>query len=219
MAAHSVLLVHSDDCGWTDLRQTLALMPDVQVVGEATTTSAAMGLARRRKPSVVIAATRLAGASAFPLLTELRLELPAATKIMIIGSRLDVAEMDHLADLRIAAHLLWSDLTLDVLRHCLATVFAADIVAVSRSVAETFVAAQCHPPAKPEPAIVLDEREQTVLRHLVHGRTRQAIAEMEPMGKSTVGRTIRSLEDKLGARKTVTLAWKAGKLGLPNDEG
>ena len=45
MQRRTVLLVPSDDCGWTDLRRALAALPDVRLVGEATSARRALDLA------------------------------------------------------------------------------------------------------------------------------------------------------------------------------
>ncbi|HEX5503784.1 MAG TPA: hypothetical protein VFW96_14265, partial [Thermomicrobiales bacterium] len=127
----TVLLIASGDCGWDELRAALGALPDVRVVGEAMNAAQARYLVAEHRPALVLAAPTLDGASALPLLGELRRELGPRGKLVVLAARFTPREQAMLAALDLAGHLLWRDLSTKSLPHCLAALLTADVVIAS----------------------------------------------------------------------------------------
>ena len=109
MLARTVLTVRSDHPKWAVLRSALASLPDVSLVGEATTVDEARAAAARSRPEMIISDVRVEGISAIPLLTDLRIMLPDAL-IAVFADRYVEEDVIWLAPLGITGYLLWDDL-------------------------------------------------------------------------------------------------------------
>lgn len=164
-----VLLVHSDDFGWTELRRILESMENVEVVGGAVTPRAAIRLAERLAPDVVISAPHVDGEPTLSMLVELRGHIVPSSKIIVIARRLDPETLLDLAELGIAGHLLWSDLSPGTLRHCLAVVILDDIVVASRGIADAFLEARRGSPRDDITTVHLSDRELALLQKTRRG--------------------------------------------------
>ncbi len=213
MLPRAVLLIPGNEVGWTDVRTTLRAMTTVRVVGEATDADDVLRLVADAPPRVILAAKTVGGAPTLPLLTEIRRHAPA-TRLLIFASHYTTAELAAFAALVTSGCLLWSDLTVPVLRDCLAAVLEGDVHISSQSAVDAFMET-VRDPARLHPAeIYLTERERAVLRHLAAGRTQKQIAGAEGMSERTVKRIVASLEEKLDVPSQFSLGVRAAQLGL-----
>lgn len=142
MQRRTVLLIRSQELGWTELRLVLQSMNDVRVVGEATNAARGIELAILLNPDVIIAAAELEGTSLLPLLIDLHRSACATSRIILLASQLHPHELVAIDDVDFVGYLLWSDLSSETLRLCLAAVIVGDFVVASRAVAKAFIEAQ-----------------------------------------------------------------------------
>lgn len=208
MRQRTILLISSGDCGWTDLRLALGTMAEVRVVGDVRGARQAIQLATTLRPDVVIAAARVEEASALPLLRELYQDLPTS-KIIVLATSFDPADLMALDEISITGHLLWSDLSSETLRHCLAAMIASDII-----VASPALAAQRGPAPSRTASVPLSKRQRAILGRLAEGLTHHQIAQVEPLSLRTVERVVADLQQKFDAPNQFVLAKKATQLGL-----
>ena len=217
MQRRTVLLIRSDACGWDDVRRALDGHPTVAVVGEAMSAHQAVDLAGAQKPNVILSAERIAGVSTLSLLVGLRTRLAPGSRIVVIASRFNPAELDGFAEIGVAAHLLWRDLSTETLGHVLTAVIQGDIVMASRDVASAYLAARRMTLNSHMPPVSLTAREWAVLRCLSHGHTHQQIAVEERISRRTVERVVATLMIKLDAVNEFMLGWKACHYELIDD--
>jgi DNA-binding NarL/FixJ family response regulator len=214
MRQHKVLIISSHEFGWGDLRTTLQSMEGVCLVGETTTIRLAINLATLCRPDVIISAAILEENSALPHLIELRCNLPPATKFIIFTSRIIPTDFLALEVLGIAGYVLWSDLSLEVLPHCLAAMISGEIVLGSQTVVKALSNAWSRSPRRSDGPMHLSERERNVLQRLAEGLTHEQIARVEPLSLRTVERSVAALEARLDAPNQFVLGLKAAQLGL-----
>jgi len=210
----TVFLIPSDDLGWNDVRATLQVMPEIEVVGETPTAREAIEAIISRRPDVVISTMIMEGTSTLPLLATLRREYCLASRIVVFASCFDQYQLAALADIDVAGYLLWRDLSCKTLRNCLAIVLGGDINVSSHAAVRAFVEAKRQSPFPQVQMARLTERERTILQRLADGLTQEQIAKSECISPRTVKRVVASLELKLDASCLFVLATRAMRLGL-----
>lgn len=164
MREKTILLISSDECGWTDLRAALQSMANVRVVGDTRSAVEACHLATIFAPAVIIAAATVEGAPARPLLFALHQTLPTS-KIIVFAARLEPDGGVPLNEAGITGYLRWSDLSSEALRPCLAAMIAGDVIVASPAVVQALIAAPYQRS--------LGDRQQAILRRLAEGLTPQ----------------------------------------------
>jgi DNA-binding NarL/FixJ family response regulator len=214
MQRRPVLLIPSDDCGWAGVRLALAAWPDLRVIGEATTAAHGVELALLLQPDIIIAAAELEGTAMLPLLSELHRTACARSTIILLASQPRPADPAAIERVEIAGYLLWSDLSTEALRYCLAAVITGDVVVISQAVATALLAERQRGSGAHSEPVPLTARKRMVLRCLAEGRTHKEIAVAEGLSPRTVERTVARLEQKLGAPTQFVLGMKAAQLGL-----
>ena len=209
-----ILLIRSNEVGWTDLRGALRSLEGAHIVGDATSAELARRLATTHIPDVILSALAVAGEPALPLLRDLRGECCPDSKIVLFSARFDPDDLAALVALGVAGYLLWSDLTCETLRYCLEAVIAGDILVGSGVVGRTFIETQCGALFPHEAPVRLTARERAVLSRLAEGPTQKETAATEGVSATTVKRTVAKLEAKLDAPTQVVLGKRAAQLGL-----
>ncbi len=210
----TVLILNSDAIGWGELRQILADLPDIRVVGDTADPAAARRLATAHAPDAIIAAATLDGDSVLPLLADLRRTCCPATKAILVAGDYAPGQLRSPEDTGVVGYLLWADLSPAVLRHCLAAAIAGDVILGSGAVVRQFVAGlRGEGPARLAAAGV-SARERAVLGRLADGQTREEIAAAEGINPTTVKRLITDLEARLDAPNQFVLAVQAMRLGI-----
>ena len=213
MRPRSVFLITSHHLGWADVRSTLGSMPDLCIAGEAKTARAALRSAADLNPDVIITAASVEGASALPLVADLRACCPQSA-IIVLAARLNAEEFVAFVQAGIAAYLLWNELDCTTLYHSVAAVMArGEVVVSSRAAAAAHVATQ-ERRRRLEAPVSLKARERAVLASLAAGLSREQIAAAEHLSLRTVKRVIAGLEAKLEAPSPFVLGMKAALLGV-----
>jgi len=151
MQRHTLLLISSDDAGWSDLRRVLRGMSNINIVGEATTYRQACDMITEFQPDAIIAATKIEGRSIVPLLAILHQRCCPQSKIILVGHHYLSAEGRPPAETGVVGYLLWPDLAGDAIRHYLAVALAGDIFLASRDVVRPFLHARRYPTDTPPP--------------------------------------------------------------------
>ncbi len=211
---HTVLLLSSDAIGWGELRQILAELPDMRVIGDTADPAEARRLAAAHTPAAIIAAATLGGRPVLPLLADLRRTSCPATKAILVAADYAPGRLRSPEDTGVVGYLLWSDLSPAVLRHCLAAAIAGDVILGSGAVVRRFVSGlRGEGPARLA-TIGITARERAVLGRLADGQTREVIAAAEGVSAATVKRIIAELEAKLDVPNQFVLAIRATQLGL-----
>jgi DNA-binding NarL/FixJ family response regulator len=216
MMQRRILLLPSTDIGWTDLRLALASRADVCVVGEARDTRQLSCLAAEeaQEPDVVISAAMVEGRSVLPVLSTIRRDFWPSSRYVILAARLNSDELLAFSELGLAAYLLWSDLSSETLRSCLAVLLSDDIVLGSRAAVWRLMEALRNFPPPCRQMVQLSDREHVVLGLLAQGATQEQIACSARLSPRTVNRIVESIERKIDAPSQFVLGKKAAQLGL-----
>lgn len=209
----NVLLIESDEIGWTAVRQTLHSIPDAQIVDAVRDRSAVIQRALAIKPDVIIAAWRLEDESIIPLLRQLRPELPDAT-LIVLADGYDIDELLALGDIGISGYLLWRSLLGLRLKARLHAALWHDAVVVTSEVVDAYLLAQRRRWNPSDDALLLSERERMVLRLIAEGLTQRAIANQLDVHPRTIEATIAKLKQRLGANSEANLCVQAMRRGL-----
>ncbi len=210
----TILLLSSDAIGWGELRQILADLPDIRVVGDTADHAAARRLAAAHAPDAIIAAATLDGRPVLPLLADLRRSCCPATKAILVAADYVPGQLRSPEDTGVVGYLLWADLSPAVLRHCLAAAIAGDVILGSGAVVRRFVAGLRGEGPTRLAAAGITARERVVLGRLAAGQTREEIATAEGISPTTVKRLIVGLEARLDAPNQFVLAVQAMRLGV-----
>ncbi len=217
MQRHTLLLISSDDAGWSDLRRVLRGMSNINIVGEATTYRQARDMTTEFQPDAIIAATKVEGRSIVPLLAILHQRCCPQSKIILVGHHYLSAQERPPAETGVIGYVLWHDLAGDAARHYLAAIFAGDIFLGSRDVVRPFLHARRYPTDLPAPPS-LNTQQRTVLRGLASGASYEQIAAKTKLSLKKVERLVAELKVDLDAPTLFVLGRQASQLGLL-DEG
>ena len=206
-----VFLISASDLGWEILRTTLASLPHVCVVGEATRAHDALESIPNLDLDVIITAAVVEGRSAAPLLTELRAQCPAVTMV-VVAPHIPTEQLLALREIGVSGYLVWGDMDHTTFRHCLAAALGGTVLVASRMAAQGLLNGHNNRTQANASALLLSARERSVLAHLTAGLTREQIAATEQLSVRTVERIIARLEEKLDARTPFMLGRKPALL-------
>jgi DNA-binding NarL/FixJ family response regulator len=211
-----VLLVDDHTLVREGLRLLLRSAPDVAVIGEAENGPAALALAKRLIPDIVVLDLDMPGGDGEEALAELQKALPNV-RVLILSMH---AEHEHLLPLLEAgAHgYLTKEAASGELVDAIRVVAAGDIFV--RPTVARLLAAAVVPHRTAQTARgrfdTLSDREQTILRMVAEGYSGAEISRDLGISTKTVDAYKRRVEDKLGlAHRThyVRFAIEAGILG------
>jgi len=195
------------------LRMILDAQPDMQVVGEAADGRAALELAARLDPDVVLMDIRMPRLDGVEATRRLLSEPTRAARVLILTT-FDLDEYVYFA-LRAGASgfLLKSTRPQDLIAAVRATATGGTLLApeVTRRLIEAFV--NQPPPAGSTALETLTPREQEVLRHIARGHSNAEIARLLYVSDETVKTHASRIFSKLGARdrtQAVILAYEHG---------
>ncbi|KNX36369.1 response regulator [Luteipulveratus halotolerans] len=202
-----VVVADDQDLVRTGLVMILGAQPDLEVVGEAADGIAALDLATRLRPDVVLVDIRMPGLDGVEVTRRLAGPQVADPLAVVVITTFDLDEY-VLGALRAGARgFLLKDAGPDLLVqaiHAAATGDAMIAPNVTRRLLATFVGQT--PAAPVQPIDPLTEREEQVLALVARGRTNAEIAMELFVGLSTVKSHVASLMAKLGARNRVEVA-------------
>ena len=208
----SVLIADDQQLVRAGFRAILETQDDLEVVGEAGDGLAAVDLARRRQPDVVLMDVQMPGMDGLEATRRILGGAAPAAAILVLTT-FDLDEYVYDALRAGAAGFLLKDVRPEDLAAAVRTVAAGDALiapAVTRRLVERFAA------LLPVPVPGVDEltpREREVLEVLARGRSNAEIAAGFGLGEETVKTHVRRILAKLGARdrvQAVVLAYEAG---------
>jgi DNA-binding NarL/FixJ family response regulator len=200
------------------LRMYLEAEPDIEVVGEAADGGAAVELAERLQPDVIVMDIRMPhvdGVAATRRLTATANGKPA--KVLVITT-FDLDDYVVEALRAGASGFLLKDATAEELVHAVRVIAAGDAL-LAPSVTRRLLNRYAHrlpPPAAERPAALerLTERELEVLHLVAKGFSNSAIAEHLHLAESSVKTHVGHLLAKLGVPDRVQLVVLAYESGL-----
>ena len=202
-----VVVADDQDLVRTGLVMILGAQPDLEVVGEAADGLAALDLATRLRPDVVLVDIRMPGLDGVEVTR--RLAGPDVTDPMavVVITTFDLDEY-VLGALRAGARgFLLKDAGPELLVQAIHAAANGDALIapnVTRRLLATF--ADQAPVVPVQPIDPLTEREEEVLALVARGRTNAEIATELFVSLSTVKTHVASLMTKLGARNRVEIA-------------
>ncbi|MBJ7521613.1 MAG: response regulator transcription factor [Solirubrobacteraceae bacterium] len=195
------------------LRSLLEREADITVVGEAADGDAAVRLARRTTPDVMLIDIRMPGTDGITATREISAELPGTR--MLVVTTFDLDEYVFGALQAGASGFLLKDVPASELVAAVRVVAAGDGLlapAVTRRVIEAFAS---RPTPSPPPGIdELTPRELEVLGLVARGRSNAELAEQLVIAESTVKTHLGQILMKLGARDRVQAVIAAYEAGL-----
>ena len=202
-----VVVADDQDLVRTGLVMILGAQPDLEVVGEASDGLAALDLATRLRPDVLLVDIRMPGLDGIEVTR--RLAGPDVTDpiAVVVITTFDLDEY-ILGALRAGARgFLLKDAGPQLLVQAIHAAANGDALIapnVTRRLLATF--ADQAPQVPVQPIDPLTEREEEVLALVARGRTNAEIATELFIGLSTVKTHIAAVMDKLGARNRVEIA-------------
>lgn len=202
-----VVVADDQDLVRTGLVMILGAQPDLEVVGEAADGLAALDLANRLRPDVLLVDIRMPGLDGVEVTR--RLAGPDVTDPMavVVITTFDLDEY-VLGALRAGARgFLLKDAGPELLVQAIHAAANGDAL-IAPNVTRRLLATFAHqaPAAPVQPIDPLTEREEEVLALVARGRTNAEIAAELFIGLSTVKTHVASLMAKLGARNRVEIA-------------
>jgi DNA-binding NarL/FixJ family response regulator len=186
------------------LKAFLGLYDDLEVVGEAESGAAALGLAGELRPDLVLLDLRLADGQALAWIPRL-MALPAPPKVVILTSFLENDELRQALNLGASGYLLkhaGPSALLDGLRAAIRGEVPLDPAAVRLLTQPVPEAARLTP------------KEREVLRLIAQGLSNKTIAATLGIAEKTVKTHVSSLLAKLGQKSRTQMALFAKERGL-----
>ncbi len=202
----SVLLVDDHNLVRQGFRRILEDEPDMLVVGEAGDGEAAVKLASKLKPRVVVMDCALPKTTGLAATRQI-LELLPETAVLMLSMHSEETWVRQALDAGARGYLLKSAMELELAE-------AVRRVAAGETVLDAAVA---KPAAlKGERSAALTKRELEVLQLLVEGKSNKEIAEALQLSANTVAVHRANIMDALGIHKTAELVVYAIRNGLVN---
>ena len=215
MERPSVLLIGSNNLLWDSIRTALEAMHTVCVADDIVDARLAVERACACRPDAMIVelADTDSDAPVLSLVADLRSRCPES-RILALAACFESSRFLALAGLGVQGFILWRDLDLATLRHCLDAVLGGQLVVASKSLPTELLHAESSASRAEAAAVALTEREQAVLRGLASGRTQKEIAAADHLSLRTIKRIVAGLEAKLNAPSPFVLGARARALGL-----
>lgn len=204
-------------------RMILEAQPDIEVVAEAADGDAAVRLARRHRPDVVLMDVRMPGLDGLEatrrLLSSFAGDPPAPVPRpprVVILTTFDLDEYVYAALQAGAAGFLLKDVSPEHLVGAVRTVAVGDALlspSITRRLVERYARPQAAIDAAPEALATLTGRETEVFKLLARGMSNAEIAETLVVSEATIKTHVAGILAKLGLRnraQAVVLAYESG---------
>jgi DNA-binding NarL/FixJ family response regulator len=197
-------------------RMILEAQPDVEVVAEAADGTAAVMLARRLRPDVVLMDVRMPGLDGLEATRRLLEGVDARPPRVIILTTFDLDEYVYAALQAGASGFLLKDVSPEHLVGAVRTVSAGDALlapSITRRLVERYARPQPGLETGPESLAALTPREREVLGLVARGMSNVEIAETLVISEATVKTHVAAILSKLGLRnraQAVVYAYESG---------
>lgn len=208
----SVLVIQSQDLGWAVLLEQLRDMPGLTLAAVTDHADEASSMAIEHQPELVLLGDVVGGEPAVDLAMTIRVRSSAASRVIIVGSRIDEDELAEYLALGVAGYLIWHDLTRESLDLYL-RLLAQGATIYSPSVAPVVTRLERGERNLLRDPVHLTRREREVLELLYRERTRKEIARELGISESTVKRNIEASTRKLEAPGMFVAGARAALLG------
>ena len=212
-----VLIVDDQALVRAGFRMILEAQPDIRVVAEAADGEAAIGMARRFDPDVVLMDVRMPGLDGLEATRRLLHDRPAATAPrVIVLTTFDVDEYVYAALQSGASGFLLKDVTPEQLVAAVRTVRSVTRSSRRRSRAASSSGSRGprrHPAGDATALATLTAREREVFGLLARGMSNTEIADALVVGEATVKSHVAAILAKLELRnraQAVVLAYESG---------
>lgn len=210
-----ILIVDDEAIVRFGLRQLFAGIPELAVVGEASTARDALVAAHRCPPDLVVLDVELGpGASGVELARRL-LERHRGLRILALTGSRDRDLMLRTVRAGVHGYLSKSVDTPEILRAVHAVLRGESVFGVhgARSAPGEVVDEPRVPTPRP-PGVTLTERENQVLRLLASGMSNREIGMRLAISEATVKFHVRNLRDKLEVRRRTEIVYTATRQGI-----
>jgi DNA-binding NarL/FixJ family response regulator len=211
-------------------RMILAAQPDIDVVGEAADGEAAVRLARRHRPDVVLMDIRMPGLDGLEATRRLLAQSAADRSAggaqpprVVILTTFDLDEYVYAALQAGAAGFLLKDVSPEHLVGAVRTVAVGDALlapSITRRLVERFARPLAAPDVAPETLAKLTVRETEVFKLLARGMSNAEIAATLVVSEATIKTHVAAILAKLGLRnraQAVVLAYESGIVRVGSD--
>jgi two-component system response regulator NreC len=193
------------------LRALLAAQGDLEVVGEASDGSEAIGLAQTLRPDVVVMDIGMPGVSGIDATARIKRDLPA-TKVLILSMHDDRGYLRQVLRAGASGYVLKRAADTELLAAIRAA--ARGEVFLDPALAKALVDEVMEPKRVLPELPSLSEREREVLRLIAHGFTNQQVADRLCIGVKSVETYKARLTEKLGLKGRAELVRYAIQHGL-----
>ena len=203
MELRSVLLIHSDEIGWGDLRALLRSIPGLAIAGEAGDREQALRLAASHRPEVIFIGETVEGTCAASLVAALRRGPCPDSTVIVLARRVDPDNLREWTSqqVSVSAYLLWSELSRGLLERCLTVALSGEIMVISQVVARATVSLLQGEARLAGAARRLTPRERALLPWLARWELSYAqIGAQLGIDADTVKVHVRRIGEKLGTR-------------------
>ncbi len=214
MQISKTLLLTSPTFGWRELRTVLDHVPTIAIVGETGDPVAAVGLAQRHRPELILAATTTLDPA---LLARLAASGPAGragAKIILLAQGKQRHGTLGVLPTSVVGYLLWGDLSIACLQSAIELLLTGDFVVGSRAAVGGLRPDGEATTEVPNRVPPLTPRESAVLAHLAEGLTYGEVARVERVSVRTVERIVARLQATFQAPNSFVLAKRAAQHGL-----
>jgi DNA-binding NarL/FixJ family response regulator len=225
-----VLIVDDEALVRAGFHMILAAQPDIEVVAEAADGEAAVRLARRHRPDVVLMDIRMPGLDGLEatrrLLASFAADRPAAVAQpprIVILTTFDLDEYVYAALQAGAAGFLLKDVSPEHLVGAVRTVAVGDALlapSITRRLVERYARPEAPLDAAPATLASLTARETEVFKLLARGMSNAEIAATLVVSEATIKTHVAGILAKLGLRnrvQAVVLAYESGIVRASSD--
>ena len=218
MTAASIRVMIVDDQALVraGFRMILEAQPDIEVVAEAADGDAAIRLARRSRPDVVLMDVRMPGLDGLAATRQLLGDAEGTMPRIVILTTFDLDEYVYAALQAGASGFLLKDVTPEHLVGAVRTVSTGDALlspSITRRLVERFARPSPPPPGAPDGLATLTLREREVFGLLARGMSNAEIADQLVVSEATVKTHVAGVLAKLELRnraQAVVLAYETG---------
>jgi DNA-binding NarL/FixJ family response regulator len=209
----SLLLIKSDDLGWSDLRAVVRSMCELNVIGEATDATEAIQMTDDLMPNLILAGMELNGESTLPLIGRLH-TCSSRSRLVVCAGKITDDDIVPLIRAGVVLTLSWNDVSARSIYHCLAALAGSDLMIGSRAISQAFLTSHCPAFSQDDMSAVLSSAEYEITKLLASGMIPKEIAAQKHVVPQTIAEHLRRARHKLGARTNTQLVCRAVELGI-----